>query len=112
MLQAVGNQPIVTWQASTAATDDAGRNHDAGIKVSIISPNAIAVTTTLATYIRVAFLPWVRLSIISDAKLAAGPAIRRTKAMPGDNPFLDKVRITEHPYQIVEFILIREFIIH
>lgn len=49
ILHAVGNHPIVAWQASTVATDDAGINHDAGRNVSMISPKAIAVTTTDAT---------------------------------------------------------------
>ena len=50
------------------------------------SPNAMAVTATEPTYMAVARRPMVLPRIITEAKLAVGPAIRRTKATPGVSP--------------------------
>ena len=76
---------MLAWHESPTETA-AGTNHDAGSRQSIIKPIPIADNTTEPTYIAVALLPNVRPKMRMEAKLAAGPAISITNAIPGDKP--------------------------
>lgn len=53
-------------------------------------PNAIAPIIIDARYIMAGLRPNSRDISVNDAKLAAGPAIRSTRAVPGERPFIIK----------------------
>jgi hypothetical protein len=59
----------------------------AGTKKSKIKPKRNDEPTIVAKYANVVFLPNVFSSTVMVATFVAGPAIRKIKAAPGDNPF-------------------------
>ena len=52
------------------------------------APDRIEPMTITATYAKVARLPISEAIVAIDTALMAGPVIRKTKAAPGDRPFI------------------------